>query len=178
MRRSSNQQVSLKPQDLVVLLKLARSEAGFTYASLAKQLYISPSEVHASFGRSRLARLITDVESEGVRVALGALRDFMLHGAQYAFPPISGSLTRGVPTAYAAPPLRDQLVMADEPLPVWPYAKGSVRGVALYPLYPSVPRAAEADRNLYEALALFDAIRIGAARERELAAAALSSFLT
>ena len=37
------------------------------------------------------------------------------------------------------------------------------------PLYPKLPLAAARDQALYELLALFDALRIGQAREREMA---------
>ena len=50
---------------------------------------------------------------------------------------------------------------------------GSVRGEAFYPLYPTVPEAAERNPALHELLALFDAVRGGSARERALAIAAL-----
>lgn len=174
----SNQQVVMRPQDLVVLMKLAvRQDGPFTYTALGRELCMSASEIHGSLGRARLARLVANTEGEGARVARNFLREFILHGARFAFPPVSGSLTRGIPTAYAGPVLREQLTMPDEPPPVWPHSKGSVRGVALYPLYPSVPRAAEKDPRLYEALSLFDAIRIGAAREREIASAALTKIL-
>jgi hypothetical protein len=52
---------------------------------------------------------------------------------------------------------------------VWPHADGLVRGSALLPLYPKLPLAAAKDPALYELLALFDALRIGQAREREIA---------
>ena len=54
-------------------------------------------------------------------------------------------------------------------MPVWPHKNGVVRGIALYPLYPSVPEAAGRNPALYELLALFDAVRGGNARERALA---------
>ena len=41
--------------------------------------------------------------------------------------------------------------------------------MALIPLYPSAPMAALRSPDLYENLALFDAIRAGNARERALA---------
>ena len=44
-----------------------------------------------------------------------------------------------------------------------------MRGSALLPLYPKLPLAASKDQPLYELLALFDALRIGQAREREMA---------
>jgi hypothetical protein len=52
-----------------------------------------------------------------------------------------------------------------------------VRGVALYPLYPSVPEAARKNSALYELLALFDALRAGAARERKMASDLLAERL-
>ncbi len=54
-------------------------------------------------------------------------------------------------------------------MPVWAHINGTVRGIALYPLYPSVPEAAGRNPALYELLALFDAVRDGRARERALA---------
>jgi hypothetical protein len=44
-----------------------------------------------------------------------------------------------------------------------------VRGVALTPLYSSAPAAAARSPALYESLALFDALRMGNARECALA---------
>ena len=56
-----------------------------------------------------------------------------------------------------------------DPVPVWPYKNGKARGIAFYPLYPSVPEAAGRNEALYELLVLFDAVRGGSARERALA---------
>jgi hypothetical protein len=75
----------------------------------------------------------------------------------------------GVPTAYAAPPLDASIVPSSDPPPVWPHAEGAARGIALIPLYPSAPAAALRSPPLYENLALFDALRMGNARERGLA---------
>jgi hypothetical protein len=67
------------------------------------------------------------------------------------------------------------IVQSPEPPPVWPYAKGSVRGISFLPLHRSVPEAAMKDPKLYEMLALLDAIRDGRAREREIAVRELST---
>ena len=49
----------LKPQDIVVLLKLLKAGSKRpTYAQLDVDLYMSPSEVHASIRRARATRLI------------------------------------------------------------------------------------------------------------------------
>lgn len=86
-------------------------------------------------------------------------------------------MTQGLPTGYAAPPLNTLIRQPSEPPPVWPDPNGSVRGTGFCPLYPSVPQAAGSDPRLYELLALFDAIRGGSARERDLAGQLLTERL-
>jgi hypothetical protein len=164
MHRVSNHQIALKPQDLMVLLKLSGSpQNGLTYERLSKALGMSSSEVHASIGRAKAARLIK-LENDKPVVIRSAVKDFILHGAKYAFPATFGAMTRGVPTSYAAPPLVKQISQPiNEPPPVWPDPIGEQRGVAFHPLYPSAPEAARKDPALYELLALFDAVRGGAA---------------
>jgi hypothetical protein len=177
VKRHSNQQVVLKPQDLVVVLKLIAWSGGTrTFSELGSDLAISASEVHASVGRAIKARLI-HVLDEHLRVSRIALKEFLLHGAQYSFPATFGTATRGLPTAYAAPPIATLITQSSDVTPVWPDPEGDRRGVALYPLYPTVPKAARADLALYELLALFDALRSGAARERQLASQLLSDRL-
>ncbi len=165
---SRNKQISLKPQDLVVLLKIAGSPRDhFTYASFSQSLVISASELHASIARLVHSRLVVPEQNQ-ISLIQSALLDFIFYGAVYFFPPVMGPATRGIPTGYAAPPLKDLIGQSDDMVPVWPDTKGPIRGVALYPLYPSVPAASQLDPVLYENLALFDALRAGAAREREL----------
>jgi len=62
-------------------------------------------------------------------VIRAALKEFLLHGAKYAFPATLGSPTRGIPTAYAAPPLATLVSQPNELPPVWPDAEGNQRGV-------------------------------------------------
>ena len=54
-------------------------------------------------------------------------------------------------------------------VPIWPDPDGTRQGVAVEPLYRSVPVAAKNDAALYDLLALVDALRIGRARERAIA---------
>lgn len=161
----------LKPQDVVVLLKLvAIGERSWTYAGLAGELGMSASEVHGAIERAQTARLYADV----LRTVMHPnLLEFLTHGVRYAFPAEPGSPVRGIPTAHAAPPL-NRLIVADEPLPpVWETADGKTQGISIAPLYDSVPGAAERDPALYELLACVDALRIGRVRERSAAAGAL-----
>lgn len=169
-RSKSNPQVVLRPQDLVVLLRLALERGPApTYAALATELGMTASEVHGAVERAVAAQLAHKDTSGKATVILAALRLFVQHGARYCFPVTRGSLTRGMPTGYAAAPLKELIVPGTDPLPVWPHKNGTVRGVAIYPLYPSVPEAAGRNPALYELLVLFDAVRGGSARERALA---------
>jgi hypothetical protein len=169
----------LKPQDVVILLKLvALGAQPWTYQRLAAELRISQSEAHAGVRRAIAARLMSDSNTATGRPIIPALEEFLLHGVRYAYPPERGELTRGMPTGYAAPPLNKVIVQPDEPPPVWPYAEGKVRGYKFAPLYLTVPIAAARDPKLYELLALVDAIRDGRARERNLAAKELQSRLS
>lgn len=49
------------------------------------------------------------------------------------------------------------------------FAKGIVRGHGITPLYATVPQAALEDAQLYAMLALADALRVGKAREKNIA---------
>jgi hypothetical protein len=167
---------ALLPQDVVVVLKLVGAQKHRpTYAQLAGDLFMSPSEVHASVRRARAAKLLLGPEL-GDKPNLQALEEFLIHGLRYAFPAEKGAMTRGLPTAHAAEPLKRKLTQ-EEPGPVWPYEKGPTRGYAFSPLHKKAPEAALKDQNLYELLALVDAIREGAARERDLAKRELLSRL-
>lgn len=169
----------LKPQDVVILLKLvALGRQPWTYQRLAVELSISQSEVHAGVRRAEAAHLMSGTSAASGRPILPALKEFLMHGVRYAYPPDHGGLVRGMPTAYAAPPLNKVIVQTNEPPPVWPYAEGTVRGYKFAPLYPSVPKAAERDPKLYELLALVDAMRDGRARERNMAAKEIDRRLT
>ncbi|MBK8893139.1 MAG: hypothetical protein IPN64_03510 [Propionivibrio sp.] len=160
----------LRPLDLVVLQRLALEHGTApSYASLASELGMTASEVHGAVERAVAAQLAHKDASGKATVVFAALRLFVQHGARYCFPATRGSLTRGMPTGYAAAPLKDLIMPGTDPVPVWPHKNGTVRGIALYPLYPSVPDAAARNPALYELLVLFDAVRGGSARERALA---------
>ncbi len=161
--------MALKPQDIVVVLKFfIYGTDRPPFAQIAADLAMSPSEVHAAVKRAQAARLLHGPEMRN-RPNLSAVEEFLIHGVKYAFPPERGGLTRGIPTSYGAEPLNKLIAPGDEPIPVWPFAEGNKRGLALLPLYSNAPAAAMRDPLLHELLALVDAIREGRARERKLA---------
>jgi len=157
----------LKPQDIFIMLKLVVwNRSMWSYPALSHELSMSASEVHAGVKRAAAARLMDMDRKLPVK---SNLLEFLIHGVKYAYPPDRGGITRGIPTGYAAQPLRDLIMQPDEPPPVWPDPEGQVRGYEFSPLYSSVPHACTIDQKLYELLALVDAIRDGRARERKIA---------
>jgi len=156
----------MRPQDVVILLKLSSLKGDdWQFKDIAESLKISPSEVSESLQRSKLAGLV----SENKRTVYNnSFLDFLVSGLKYVFPAIPGAVVRGVPTAHSAPPINAIIVAGSENY-VWRSAKGTLRGQAIEPLYKTVPELPATDNALYELLALTDVIRIGRAREVNLA---------
>lgn len=154
-----------KSLDVLVALKFLLNGIGKSYAQLSQELGLSASEVHASVRRCVDAGLLDELTH---RILRKPLEEYLLYGVRYAFPARHGPLARGIPTAYAAPPLSQEISSDDLP-PVWPDPVGTTKGYAIEPLYRSVPQVAKADPQLYELLALVDALRLGRARERKVA---------
>jgi hypothetical protein len=164
--------MQLNPQDLVVALKLA-FHPGLTFRDLADTLGLSASAVHRSVTRAKASGLLL-ADRQPNRPAI---LEFVVHGVRYAFPPVRGGITRGMPTAHAAPPLADLIVQDNDPVPVWPDPQGEARGASFKPLYRGAPKAARADAKLYRCLSLIDALRGGRARERNLSKEHLTRLL-
>jgi hypothetical protein len=159
------QQQVISPQDIVILLKIITyDDKPWSQLVLAEELFISQSEVSKSLMRSKNATLL---DYTGKKVMRTALLEFLQYGIKYVFPQQPGAMVRGVPTAHSAPPLNS--VFQSQEQYVWPSGTGNVRGQSVLPLYPSVIQAVKHDDKLYELLALVDAIRVGRAREKELA---------
>ncbi|MGI9067640.1 MAG: hypothetical protein ACR2HX_14735 [Pyrinomonadaceae bacterium] len=169
--------MALKPQDIVVVLKLCGYGLNRPpFAQIAADLAMSQSEVHGAVKRAQAAHLLHGSEMND-RPNLSAIEEFLIHGVKYAFPAEHGASTRGFPTSYAAAPLNRLIAAGDDPVPVWPHPEGTQRGIALAPLYKTVPTAAMRDPLLYEKLALVDALRDGRTRERKLAEQELKKLL-
>ena len=163
--------VELKPQDVLVLFKLvAHDDRAWTYASLGDALQMSASQVHRSVKRCMASGLAVENARGQWRTVRAALLEFSVHGVRYAFPAVLGAPTRGVPTAFGAPPLSAEILSSPGEAPVWPHAKGTARGPSLQPLCRNAPDVALLDPAVHELLALLDALRMGRARERTLAA--------
>ncbi|MGV3523468.1 MAG: hypothetical protein ACO1RX_04550 [Candidatus Sericytochromatia bacterium] len=156
----------MRPQDIAILLYLSDlASTNWKMADVAQALQISQSEVSEALHRCEIARLL---DKKNKKVFRAGLLEFVLHGLKYVFPIVPGAVTRGVPTAHAAYPLNAHILQSSESF-VWPYAEGTQRGQAILPLYPSLPAIVADKPGFYALLALCDALRIGRAREVNLA---------
>lgn len=177
MMALGGKQMVLKPQDLLVALKIAVNRGReYTLAELGAELHMAVSVVHGSIRRGEQARIISR-SAGSIRVIRSSLKEFAVHGAKYAFPAVLGPLSKGVPTAIAGPVLRERFEQAAALPPVWPDPMGMGYGPSVTPLCPTAIRACSDDEKLMEVLTLFDALRVGTAREQEIAAKELEERL-
>lgn len=131
---------------------------------------ISKTEVGNSLNRSYLSGLaFKDRKNKHPRVQKRDFYNFIVHGLKYVFPAEVSMMERGIPTSFASPALREHVESAGNLIYIWPDPRGKSIGQSVKPLFTSVPFAVKQDRDLYELLALADAIRLGNAREAKLA---------
>jgi hypothetical protein len=155
----------LKGQDILVLAALLADRESPTLPSLAEASSLALGPVHRSLARLGEAGLVTRER----RVRLAQADEFLLHGLRYVFPARMTGETRGIPTSWAASPLQSLLASTDGAPPVWPHPSGEVRGIGFEPIHRAAPEAALRDAEIYELLAVIDALRAGDARLRDLA---------
>lgn len=174
----------LKPQDIVVFIKLLQNRTGGpvpTYAGLAMALKMSSSEVHAAVRRGLEAGLLRKPTAPGRTMpqpVMSAMEEFLLHGFKFIWPAKRGPIRRGIPTGSSLNPVSELLGMSEPEVPlVWPHPEGSVRGESITPLYPRAVDACADDPVLREWLALLDILRLKTGREAALAGAAIQKRL-
>ena len=160
-------QLVLRPIDVAVALRLAEVPEA-TYEALQRDLRVSKSTAHESVRRLQAAGLL---RPESRTINRLCLLEFLEHGLRYVFPAAVSAPERGVPTAHTAKPLAAALDAEDAV--VWPSEHGHVLGHGITPLYDRAPELPGHCPSLYELLTLTDALRVGRARERKLALAAL-----
>ena len=156
----------MRPQDVLILLKMTTyKESLWRYMDLASSLKLSASEISEALDRCRIAKL---VDFSKRKVYLSAFQEFFIYGLKYAFPVQPEGVVRGIATAHSAPPINSQIMQSNEKF-VWAYSRGTERGQAIEPLYKTVPEIVKDDIELYELLVIVDTIRVGKAREVEIA---------
>lgn len=165
----------LKPQDIVVLLRvLTWPGESWTYDRLGESLQMSSSHAYYALQRAEFCRLY-DVERD--RIRKGGLHEFLVHGIRYAFAVHRGTSERGIPTAHSASWAEDHLAASASEDYVWPHPTGTHRGLAVEPLYKSVPDIVGAAPELHDLLAMVDTLRLGSRRERDVAGEVIATRL-
>jgi len=164
----------MKPQDILIALKIVDySNQEWTQIQLSEALQISAGEVSNALERLVSAGLLSDDKKQINKLAL---KEFLVHGLKYVFPVKPGAKMRGLATAHSASPIKEHIVQNDE-IFVWSYSYGTKRGYAIEPLYKTVPKIVATEPELYKLLAIVDTLRIGRAREVEIAISELDKFL-
>ena len=154
--------VGLKSQDIVLMMKLL-TEPSLSQMGLAKKLHLSQAEVSHGLKRLKNSHLL----SIDGRVIKEAAIELLVHGVKYFYPAQFSAPSLGIPTAHANPDFKF-VKHKDVESYVWPYAEGKTKGIALIPIYPSLPYACSEDKVLYKMASLVEMIRAGRARERKI----------
>ncbi|MCP4343665.1 MAG: hypothetical protein GY799_33515 [Desulfobulbaceae bacterium] len=142
----------------------------YSARGLSATLGVSKTEVHNSIKRSTSVGLVyLDRKTKHPRANKKILLNLIVHGIKYIFPAVVSTMMRGIPTSFSSPALEKHVETAGDLIYVWPDPRGKKMGQSVKPLFPTVPFAVRQDRILYEYLALIDAIRLGNAREVNLA---------
>lgn len=165
----------VQPLDVLVLLKLiSAGETRLSVRKLADAIGgVSKSAIEVSLQRLTAHALLR--EGQGSRqINRLVARDLLEKAIQWIAPAVVGGFELGLATAHAGPPLANKLRGDSDPM-VMPIAEGPVRGRAVTPLHPAAPGAARSDPKLHDLLSLVDALRVGGARDREVATAELRS---
>ena len=162
----------VKASDIYVLGGLLLQGGDWTFRSLADRLQVPHPVVQRALSRAQAAGLYS---AERREVHPPHWEEFALHALRFVAPGQLGALVPGVPAAWAAEPMAGAIRSSKEDSPpVWPYARGRVRGQALDPLHPAAPEAVEGWPELGEILALLDSLRAGDPRIRQVAGELLS----
>ena len=165
----------IQPPDIYVLAGLvAGPDNAWTYRELAEALGVPHPLIQRALQRAEGAGLYS---SENREVHLPNLEEFLQHGFRFLAPGKLGSVVAGVPAAWAAPPMARLIRESSELPPVWPSARGPVRGLALKPLHEAALEASERLPRLGELLSIIDSIRAGDLRIRSVAAKELAKCL-
>lgn len=155
----------MKAQDIVIILKIMlKNGEDWRMSDIAASLFLSQSEISKALKRLERARLY---ESRTRMVSKSALYELLIYGVPYFFSAEVGKISKGILTAISHECLKGKIVTENQY--VWPHLDGKAKGEIVPPLYPGAADAALADKKLYILLALIDVLRIGRAREVNLA---------
>ncbi len=159
--RSMRKHTGMRPQDIPILVKVFLAQPGvWLKKDIARELYISASEITESLHRSKVAGLLDDRQQ---RVMTQNFLEFLFFGVRFVFPQKPGSIERGVPAAHSHPELKKHFIHDIQY--VWPSTLGRVIGVSIEPFYRNQVKAVQQDQQLYLILSLLELLRGAKPRE-------------
>jgi len=170
----------LKGQDIGLIIKLLlkqQSSQIIEHTILAYELHISQSEVSKGMLRLEKASLISRYEDKIIEIHKHALLEMLVYGLKYFMGAELNIEQRGIPTAYSSPYLIKELVSKDSY--VWPHINGQSKGLALTPLYKTLPHALYKfpDDDFYKIMSIIELLRLGGSREITIARKILEEIL-
>ena len=178
----------LEDEQLDIFLELSAFHESLSIRGLAEAVIISKSEVSESLKRLiKIGLLIVTTNSPFKRLELidmqwktnrRALLDLIIYSFQYFFHTEASSIDIGIPTVFNNKKLSDQLSYSSSLPYIWPaQSYKSISGLAVEPLYKSVPYAALEDNFLDEVFALSDVFRKGKKKKKKIAEKLLREYL-
>ncbi len=170
----------LKGQDIAILIKLLlkqQAKEKVEFKNIAYELYISQSEVTKSIKRLEKSRLLTRYSDDSIELHKHELMELFVYGVKYLFSAEVNIATRGMAAAYSSPHFK-KIILSEETY-VWPYINGNTKGLALTPIYKTLPNALDRtpDENFYAIISALDLIRLGGKRENKIAKEILENYI-
>lgn len=162
----------LKGQDIALIIKLLlnqRSNRSIEHTTLAFELFISQSEVSKGMLRLEKAKLLSRYSDKSLEIHKHGLCEMLIHGLKYFMVADLNLPERGIVTAHSFPSVKQLMVSEDEY--VWPFIDGDKKGIALSPLYKTLPNALyrTPDEAFHEVMSALDLMRLGGSREVQVA---------
>ena len=170
----------LKGQDIAVLIKLLLKlnfKEKIEFKNIAHELYISQSEVTKGIKRLENSKLLTRYSDDSIELHKHEALELFVHGVKYFFPAEINIATRGMAAAYSAPCFKE-IILSEETY-VLPYIDGDIKGLALTPIYKTLPNALDRtpDENFYKIISALDLIRVGGKRENNISKEILGKYI-
>ena len=147
-----------------LITRLAQNE-------LAEEVGISTAEANHSVSRCSV------LLNPDFTVRQEPFLDLLLYGIPYFIPAQKGAPVAGVPTAWGCALMQAHYAKLGDAPPVWPSESGEVRGMSVSPIYKSAPYVSRDHSRMYLGLAAIDLIRLGRARDVEVAMRVLRSLI-
>lgn len=138
---------------------------GISQKALAHELGLSFAEMSLSAARCQASGLLNPDWSVRAEPFLRVLE----WGLPFFLPAVRGGDALGVPTAWGQERIAAHLRGSATRVPVWASEVGTTVGPSLSPLFRTVPLFVREHPQLHAALAAIDLLRLGGAREKEVA---------